>query len=133
MTNNLIQKGFILAGLSNILGIVLCSKLFTNQAMMEAQPSVFSLFGLVSVMLWGGAYISVSKNYMHVRWLIGVFAIEKLIYVMAWLRFITTQSLSALYQNDVFAGVFYTIYGPNDFIFMLFFLYVFSQIQQKTK
>lgn len=121
----IIQTGFILAGMSNILGVLLCSKLLTNQTMMGAQPSVMNMFGLVSIILWGLAYIVVYKNYAHVRALIGVFVIEKLIYFIMWLSFIFSQSLAQIYDADILAGIFYTIYGPNDFIFMIFFATVF--------
>jgi fucose 4-O-acetylase-like acetyltransferase len=60
-----------------------------------------------------------------VPWLVGVFAIEKLVYVIAWLAFINSNSLSAIYEQDAMAGAFYTIYGVNDFIFMLFFSFIF--------
>ena len=125
MTDKMIQKGFIIAGLSNILGVIICSKFFTNDVMLAAQPDVMGYFGLISIILWGFAYISVCKSYSQVRWLVGIFAIEKLIYVIVWLAFITSESLSSIYELDVFAGVFYTIYGANDFIFMLFFGFVF--------
>lgn len=125
MTHNIIQKGFILAGLSNILGVLICSKGFTNQVMLTTQPGVMGYFGLISIILWGLAYIAVSKHYNQVKWLVGVFVIEKLAYVIAWSAFITTQSLSSVYEKDILAGVFYTIYGVNDFIFMLFFGFVF--------
>ena len=82
-------------------------------------------FGLISIMLWGFAYISVCKSYNQARWVVGVFAIEKLAYVIAWISFITSRSLSSVYEMDLLAGVFYTIYGVNDFIFMLFFSCVF--------
>ena len=121
----IIHKGFIAAGLSNILGVIICSKAFTNDVMMAAQPDVMGYFGLISIVLWGFAYIAVSKNYNQVRWLIGVFVVEKLAYVIAWLSFITSRSLSSVYDQDALAGLFYTIYGANDFIFMLFFSFVF--------
>ncbi len=125
MTDTTIQKGFILAGLSNILGVLICSKAFTNDVMMDTQPGVMGYFGLASIILWGLAYISVSKSYRQAKWLVGVFVIEKLAYVVVWLAFISSQSLSAVYEQDILAGVFYTIYGINDFIFMLFFAFVF--------
>lgn len=121
----MIQKGFIAAGLSNILGVMLCSKAFTNDVMLATQPDVMGTFGLISIILWGFAYIAVSKSYDRVRWLVGVFVIEKLAYVIAWLALINSRSLGAIYEQDVLAGVFYTIYGPNDLIFMLFFGFVF--------
>lgn len=131
----MIRKGFIIAGLSNILGVIICSKAFTNDVMLATQPDVMGYFGLISIILWGLAYISVCKSYNQVRWLVGVFVIEKLVYVIAWLAFITSHSLSAIYELDVLAGVFYTIYGANDFIFMLFFSFVFLkrvQVPSKT-
>ncbi len=125
MTDAIIQKGFIAAGLSNIFGVMICSKAFTNNVMLTTQPDVMGTFGLISIILWGLAYIAVSKSYNQVRWLLGVFVIEKLAYVIAWLAFITSHSLSSVYEQDILAGIFYTIYGVNDFIFMLFFGFVF--------
>lgn len=135
MTNKIIQKGFIIAGLSNILGVLICSKAFTNDVMMTTQPDVMGYFGLIMIVLWGFAYISVCKIYNQARWLVGVFVIEKLAYVIAWLTFINSHSLSSIYELDVLAGVFYTIYGANDFIFMLFFSFVFlkqSEVSSDT-
>ena len=130
MTEKMIHKGFVMAGLSNILGVIICSKAFTNDVMLTTQPDVMSTFGLISIVLWGFAYISVSKSYVQARWLVGVFAVEKLAYVIAWLSFITSRSLSSVYELDFFAGVFYTIYGANDFIFMLLFGFVFLKRSQ---
>lgn len=135
MTEKMIRNGFLLAGLSNILGVIICSKAFTNEVMLTAQPDVMGYFGLISIILWGLAYISVCKSYNQVRWLVGVFAIEKLVYVIVWLAFITSNSLSEIYEQDVLAGVFYTIYGANDFIFMLFFSFIFlkrGRVPSKT-
>ena len=115
----------MIAGLSNILGVMICSKAFTNDVMLATQPDVMGYFGLISIILWGFAYISVCKSSYQARWLVGVFVIEKLAYVIAWLALITSRSLSSIYELDVLAGVFYTIYGANDFIFMLFFSFVF--------
>ena len=126
----MIHKGFIIAGLSNILGVILCSKAFTNDVVLATQPDVMGTFGLISIMLWGSAYIAVSKSYNQVRWLVGVFVIEKLAYVIAWLALISSRSLNSIYELDVLAGVFYTSYGVNDFIFMLFFGFVFLKRDQ---
>lgn len=120
----MIQTGFIAAGLSNILGVMICSKAFTNDVMLATQPDVMGIFGLISIVLWGFAYIAVSKSYNQVRWLVGVFVIEKLAYVIAWLTLMSSRSLSSIYEQDILAGVFYTIYGANDFMFMLFFGFV---------
>lgn len=130
MTDKIIQKGFILAGLSNILGVIICSNFFTNDVMLATQPDVMGYFGLISIILWGFAYIAVCKSYHQVRWLVGVFVIEKLAYVITWLALITSRSLSSVYELDVLAGVFYTIYGPNDFMFMMFFGLVFMKLDR---
>ncbi|KLI64465.1 hypothetical protein [Aurantiacibacter marinus] len=132
MSEKNIRRGFVLAGLSNILGVLICSRLFTNDVMMETQPGVMGLFGLVCIVLWGLAYIAVSRNFAHVRWLVAVFVIEKLAYVIAWIAFQTSGSLAAVFQQDALAGVFYTIYGPNDFAFMLFFGFVFLKTRSGT-
>ena len=132
MPHSLIQKLFILAGLSNIFGVLVCSQLFTNSVMMETQPSVMGLFGLISIVLWGLAYVAVSRSYAAVRWLVGVFVIEKLFYVLAWLLFMSTQSLSAVFEKDFLAGLFYSIYGVNDFVFMIFFAYVFLKTKSRA-
>ncbi len=124
MKFNITRNCFILAGLSNIFGVLICSKLFTNQVMMDAQPEVASYLGLISIILWGIAYIAVSKTYIHVPILIALFAFEKLVYVIFWIMFIHNNSLSVLYEKDFFAGLFYTIYGVNDFVFMVFFIAV---------
>lgn len=131
MNHNIIQKGFIFAGLSNVFGVLIFSKLFTNQVMMQAQPEVMSFFGLISILLWGLAYIAVCKSYPQLRWLIGVFIVEKIAYVIMWAKFLSTQSLTDIYEKDAFAGVFYTIYGANDFLFMIFFLYVFFKCKKR--
>ena len=133
MNSKIIRGGFILAGLSNILGVLLCSKGLTNDVMMDTQPGVMGFFGLIAIMLWGLGYIAVSKSYSHVRWLVGVFVIEKLAYVIAWTSFIASQSLEGVYEQDVFAGIFYTIYGANDFVFMLFFAYVFWKLRNVSR
>jgi hypothetical protein len=49
-----------------------------------------------SSILWGLAYISVCKSYTQVRWLGGVFVIEKLVYVIAWLDFIQLAGIDVL-------------------------------------
>ncbi len=130
MTDKMIRMGFILAGLSNILGVAICSKFLTNDVLKDTQPAVMGGFGLIAIMLWGLAYISVANRYETLKWLIAVFAIEKLAYVAAWVSFMSSQSLEGVYNQDFLAGVFFTIYGVNDFVFMLFFVYVFAR---KTK
>ena len=117
--------------MSNIVGVLLFSKAFTNQILLNAQPAVMSYFGLLAILLWGFAYIAVSKSYNNVPWLLAIFVIEKLAYVIVWLLWHNNNSLSNLFEQDLFAGIFFTIYGVNDFVFMLFFGYVFWFVRFK--
>ena len=130
MTKKLVQNGFIAAGLINILGILTFSKLFSNDVIPETDPIVMSNFGLVMIMVWGIAFIAVSKNYEKVKWVVCTFAIEKLCYVIAWLIWFGKNDLSSVYQKDVLAGIFYSVYGVNDLLFMIFFIIVFFKINK---
>ncbi len=125
MNQNQIRLGFILAGLLNICGVLLFSRGFTNTAINEADPVVMSNFGLVMITVWGLAYLGAAKIDSNIKWLAAAFAVEKLVYVIVWISWLSKNSLAPLYSEDLFAGVFYTIYGANDLVFMMFFAYVF--------
>ena len=125
MNKNLINKGLIAAALMNISGVLIFSRGFSNLAINNADPVVMSNFGLLMIVVWGLAYLSATTISPNIRWLAGVFAIEKLVYVVVWVKWLFANSLTELYSRDVFAGIFYSIYGINDLTFMLFFTYIF--------
>lgn len=125
MSQTLLRNGFIAAGIMNIFGVLLFSRLFTNTAINEADPVVMSNFGLLMIAVWGLAYLGAATIVTSVKWLAGAFAIEKLVYVLVWAMWHSNNSLAALFTKDLFAGVFYGIYGLNDLFFMLFFAWVF--------
>jgi len=75
-------------------------------------------------MVWGLAYFAAAMTKGNIRLLVSVFAIEKLVYVGAWVYWLSTHNLFSLYETDLFAGIFYTIYGLNDLLFMVFFIKV---------
>ncbi len=127
MNKAIVRNGFMAAGFLNVGGVLLFSRAFTNDAINEAVPVVMSNFGLLMVMVWGLAYISVAKSYEKVSWLSAVFSLEKLIYTAVWVLWIFNNDLGTLYSKDLFAGIFYTIYGLIDFVFMLFFGWVYFQ------
>ena len=129
MKKNLIKNGFIAAGLMNIGGVLLFSRGFTNSAINNADPVVMSNFGLVMIAVWGLAYLGAAAINANVKWLAGAFALEKLVYVVVWAMWLSKNSLPELYAKDVFAGAFYSIYGLNDFVFMVFFAWVFLLTQ----
>ena len=123
-----ISKGFVLAGLMNIIGVLANSRFFTNAVIPAFDAEVMSNFGLLMIVVWGLAYISVAKDFEGVKWLVGVFAIEKFIYGFVWTKWILNNDLSAVFAKDKFAGIFYAIYGVNDWVFFLFFLLVFIRL-----
>jgi hypothetical protein len=127
LKNTHISKGFVFAGLANMTALIF-SRGFSNPVIPEFDPVVMSNFGLVMILVWGLAYISVAKNYHQVKWLVAVFAFEKFIYGLVWINWILNHSLSAVYEKDLLAGLFYSIYGINDWLFFLFFLVVFIRL-----
>ena len=125
MNKNMVKNGLIAAALMNIGGVLIFSRAFSNVAINNADPIVMSNFGLVMIVVWGLAYLGAAAISSNIKWLVGAFAIEKLVYVVVWMRWHLENSLAQLYSTDVFAGVFYSIYGLNDLVFMLFFARVF--------
>ncbi|MEQ3664350.1 MULTISPECIES: hypothetical protein [unclassified Olleya] len=127
INNKLISKGFILAGVMNS-SVLLFSRGFTNKTINAYDPDVMSNFGMLMILIWGLAYISIAYKFQNVKWLVFVFAIEKLIYGSVWLQWMTTNDVSIIYDKDKMAGIFYSIYGLNDWLFCVFFLYVFIRL-----
>ncbi|MBK9720101.1 MAG: hypothetical protein IPO78_00600 [Saprospiraceae bacterium] len=122
-----ISKGFVIAGFMNMTVFVF-SRFFTNSVIPEFDPVVMSNFGLLMIVLWGLAYISVAKNYHHVKWLVGIFAVEKFIYGFIWIKWMLNNNVSDVFTKDKMAGIFYAIYGVNDWMFFIFFLFVFIRL-----
>ena len=129
ISHSTISKGFILAGLMN-LTVLIFSRGFTNETIPAFDPVVMSNFGLLMIVLWGLAYMSVAKNYQAVKWLVAVFAVEKLIYGYVWIQWMLDNSISEVFEKDMMAGTFYAIYGINDILFALFFLFVFFRVSK---
>lgn len=126
--NNQIQKfGFIASGLMNLGGVLILSKFFSNSVINQADPVVMSNFGLLMICVWGLVFLGCATLEGNIKWLAAAFAVEKLVYVTSWVSWQMSNSLSSVYQQDLFAGVFFTIYGVNDFIFMLFFVWLFKR------
>ena len=115
------RKGLFAAAAMNVGGVLLFSRAFTNEAIHEADPVAMSIFGLLMIVVWGLAYAAAATLLPQIKWLAGVFAVEKLIYGVIWVRWLLGNDLGALYARDAFAGVFFSIYGLNDLLFMVFF------------
>jgi len=124
--NSLITKGFWLAGAYNIFGVLTFSQFFTNTLLSATDPAIFSWFGLICIMLWGAAYASVAKSYQAVPYLVLLFFVEKILYVMTWLMWLTKNldSLPTLFADSPVTAIFYSVYGAGDLVFGVFFLWV---------
>jgi hypothetical protein len=124
--NSFITMAFWLAGAYNITGVLLFSKFFTNTLLTSLDPVVFSWLGLVSIMLWGIAYISVAKSYLSVPHLLLVFFIEKMIYTATWLGWLLKNGsmLPSLVTESPLTAICFSVYGAGDFVFGLFFLWL---------
>jgi hypothetical protein len=124
--NHIIKRnGLIAAGVINIFGALGSSQFFTNSAINEADPAVMSNFGLLMIVIWGMAYIGASTIDGNIKWLALVFALEKLAYVAAWLFWLSGNELGPVFAKDTSAGIFFGTYGINDFVFMVFFFWLF--------
>lgn len=123
MTDTLIQRGFLLAGLVNLIGILLVTQGMTSTTILLADPAVFSGFGVVMIMLWGLAYIGTAGIAHRAVLLPLTFAIEKAAYTLNWVFWLDGHSaqLPAILEQDWLAGVFLGGYGINDGLFGLFF------------
>ena len=127
MSNKLIRNLFYLAGSINISGTLIFSKFFTNPTLIETDPIVMSKFGLVMIIVWGLAFIAIANHFDKNKWIIGVFCLEKTAYIVAWVIWFanTEYNINNIFEKDILAGSFYALYGLNDFLFLLFFTYVF--------
>ena len=125
ISKGVIAKGFILSGIMNIGGTLIFSRFFTNENIIEADPVVMSNFGLLMIFVWGLVFLSIYQKYEQLNWLVVVFAIEKLIYGLHWINWISNNDLYDVYNKDQMAGIFYATYGVNDLLFFVFFMSVF--------
>jgi hypothetical protein len=131
MSKKFIQYGFIAAGLTNVVGGLIFSKFFSNDFLSSLQPDVLSNFGVIGIILWGLAYIAVAKDFGAVKWLVAVFAMEKFAYAIVWAKWITANDFSQVLEQDILTGIFYSIYGPSDFTFGVFFAVVAWRLFKK--
>ena len=114
---------FRIAGLSNIIGVMVFSLALTNERLIALSPIVLSRFGLVSIMLWGWAYYAVARSYRTVPGQVAVFAVEKAVYVVTWIIWLQAHGaeLPMLLSDSPLTGIFYAVYGALDLLFGAFF------------
>lgn len=125
-SSSAITLGFRLAGAMNVFGVLIFSLGFTNHQLTALSPVVFSPFGLLCIILWGLAYVAISKGYEAVPYLSAVFAVEKLVYVVTWISWMGRfgGDLPRLFRESPLTATFFVIYGPNDLLFGIFFAVV---------
>ncbi|MEC7005645.1 MAG: hypothetical protein VXW95_05390, partial [Bacteroidota bacterium] len=111
----------------NILGTLTLSRFFTNESLVQIDPTIISSSGLILIIVWGLAFIATSNYYKKNRWIVGVFALEKTTYVAMWCYWYFTKdyTLKSLFDLDFMTGFFYATFGLNDLLFLCFFCYVF--------
>lgn len=83
LSKNAATKGFILAGFYNLIGILGFTQFFTDSTLMDNDPVMFSWVGQIGIILWGLAYLSVSRKFHLVPYIVAVFCIEKMLYAAA--------------------------------------------------
>ncbi|MEZ9596296.1 hypothetical protein AB4298_16820 [Shewanella sp. 10N.261.52.F9] len=125
MKKHTVKLGFIAAALMNLGGVLIFSRFFSNSIINQADPVVMSNFGLLMICVWGLVFLAAAFIESNVKWLAAAFTVEKLIYVVSWCRWLFNNDLTSVYEKDLFAGIFYSIYGVNDLIFMIFFAMIF--------
>lgn len=136
MLENWKQNGFVIAGLANIVGILVISQGFQSDTLPTTDPNVFSHFGLLMIMLWGLAYISAARHAGSSVLLPATFALEKLAYTVNWVIWNANQApatLASIREQDFLGGLFFTAYGINDGLFMVFFAAVALLNWQKAR
>lgn len=118
------RYGFYLAGIYNLVGILGFTAFFTDNTLATTDPVVFSWVGQWGIILWGLAYLAVSRKFMHVPYIVGVFFVEKILYAYAWFSWLVThQDVVANLEQPVMKA-FFASYGLGDFLFALFFGFV---------
>lgn len=133
MNDQLVRAGFLLGGIVNIAGILLVTHGMTSATIGTADPAVFSDFGIISIMLWGLAYIATIPHAAGSVLLPAVFALEKLAYTVNWALWMGENSASvAVIRNEDFLGGFFLGgYGINDGLFCVFFAFVAARNLRK--
>ena len=126
-----IKTGFQLAAAVNVAGILLFSEGLSNAYLAELSPQVFSTFGQGAVILWGLAYLAAAGCYRQAPWIVAVFCLEKLVYAGTWVAWMAEHGseLGAVFGKSPLTGAFFAIYGPNDFLFAVFFGWVFLKVR----
>ena len=124
--NRMISIVYVIAGLTNILGICIASRLFTDPLFFKLYPTVFNDFGAFLVIVWGLLYISVARVAPTLGPLALVFSFQKGIYAYTWVLWVSSKwdMIDMIRRQSELVGWFYASYGAVSLSFALFFLWV---------
>lgn len=114
-----VTLGFVLAGLFNIVGMLVVTRGFTSDALTRLDPGAFSPTGCAVVCLWGLAYMGLATSYHRAPSLALVFCVEKMFYAIRWVWWLSIN-VEAVVAHDTWSPFFYT-YGFLDGLWGLFF------------
>ena len=132
MNTNIIRYGMILCGLVNIVAILFFSMFFTNPSISKFQPEVMSNFGLFMIIVWGLVFIAPASKIEFVPNILLAFAFEKLTYTSIWLLWWKDNfaTFDFSFQQDILSSGFQVLYGMNDFIWFIFFLWAYLKLRK---
>ncbi|MBI3272723.1 MAG: hypothetical protein HYZ53_27295 [Planctomycetes bacterium] len=130
-----VRLGFVAAAAFNLGGILLFTRAFTNRAIFETDPAMFSRPACLLVMVWGLAYAAQSRSWRAAPALSAVFALEKFIYAAWWGAWLWNHGgeLAVLAERDRLAGMFYGSYGAGDAVFGVFFAWAAWQARRRAR
>ena len=94
-----ITVGFAICAAINV-GAGLKALLTGNAGNKAAWPTLFGDSGMVAIILWGLAYLSVCRTYPQCPWTVLVFGLEKLFYVVAWAALLKAKRGGAYANAD---------------------------------
>jgi hypothetical protein len=127
-----VRIGFYAAAAFNIVGMLVFTRLFTNDVLFATDPSLFSRQGCALVIIWGLAYLAQSLSWRVAPWISAVFAVEKVFFAGSWLVWMmgNAHRLPEIAAEDTLAGSFYGLYGIGDALFAGFFVWAFLKARK---
>eukprot|EP00618_Florenciella_parvula_P034099 CAMPEP_0119515026 /NCGR_PEP_ID=MMETSP1344-20130328/32658_1 /TAXON_ID=236787 /ORGANISM="Florenciella parvula, Strain CCMP2471" /LENGTH=156 /DNA_ID=CAMNT_0007552393 /DNA_START=20 /DNA_END=490 /DNA_ORIENTATION=+ len=121
-----LQRGFWFNGFMNTVGLLIFNQCFTSKLITPTYPELFSTEGMLTIMLWGGAYVAASPSLKPGRqkqpYTYAVFFVEKVFYTASHVLWCTRQAgspldtLTALAAQEPMTALFYAGYGLNDLL-----------------
>ncbi|MDP2310914.1 MAG: hypothetical protein Q8P18_33150 [Pseudomonadota bacterium] len=133
MNDSLVRIGFCAAAAFNIAGMLVFTRLFTNEVLFATDPGLFSQQGCILVIIWGLAYLAQAASWRAAPWISAVFAVEKVFFAGSWLLWMSREAhrLPEISAADPLAGAFYGLYGVGDGLFAGFFAWAFIKARAK--